>query len=100
MHLGFNTTDHKKSGTCRSTSLSFYKAMKSLVPQAVHEGAQLARTRGVAQLAQRLGLDLPDAFTCNRERLANFFQGVLAAIFQSEAHFDHALFARAQRAHN
>src|SRR5579859_439171 len=54
----------------------------------------------MAQLAQRLGLDLPDALTSHGERLAHFFQGVLAAIFQAKAHLDDLLFARGQGTQN
>ena len=43
------------------------------------------------QLSQRLGLDLPDAFASNCERLAYFFERVLAAVFQPKAHLDDLL---------
>src|SRR5919198_3659246 len=69
-----------------------------LVPDAVHEGAQFAGARGMAQLTQRLGLDLTDAFASDGEGLADLFQRVLAAILQAEAHFDDLLLARGERA--
>src|ERR1039458_410043 len=50
------------------------------------------------QLAQRLGFDLADAFAGYGERLPDFFQSVLAAVFEAEAHFDYFFFARGQRA--
>ena len=50
------------------------------------------------QLPQRLGLDLPYTFACDRERLAYFFQSVLAAVFETEPHLDDLLFARGQGA--
>ena len=50
------------------------------------------------QFPQRLGFDLADAFAGYRERLADFFQRVLAAVFQAEAHLDDFFFARRQRA--
>src|SRR5258706_10625117 len=50
------------------------------------------------QLAQGLGFDLADAFAGDREALPDFFQRVLAAVFQAEAHFDYFFFARGQRA--
>src|ERR1700722_17394522 len=50
------------------------------------------------QLAQRLGFDLANAFARDRKRLPDFFQSMLAAIFQPEAHLDDFLFARRQRA--
>src|SRR5271170_2713135 len=52
----------------------------------------------MTQLAQRFGFDLADAFASDCERLAYFFQGVLAAVFQSEAHLDDFFFAWRQRA--
>src|SRR5215470_9573992 len=50
------------------------------------------------QLPQRLRLDLPDTFASHCERLADFFEGVLAAVFETEPHLDDLLFARRQRA--
>src|ERR1039458_1763135 len=50
------------------------------------------------QLAQRLGFDLADAFAGYGERLPDFFQSVLAAVFEAEAHLDDFFFARGQRA--
>src|SRR5580704_17781612 len=50
------------------------------------------------QLAQRLGFDLPDAFASNSERLADFFQSVLTAVFETEAHLDDFFLAWCQRA--
>src|ERR1700677_756744 len=48
------------------------------------------------QLAQRLGFDLPDTFPGYLEALTHFFQRMLGAILQAEAHLDHTLFARSQ----
>src|SRR5579863_7436553 len=50
------------------------------------------------QLAQRFGFDLADAFAGYGEALPDFFQGVLAAVFEAETHFDYFFFARGQRA--
>src|SRR5262245_27190136 len=58
---------------------------------------QLPRPRGMAQLAQRLGLDLADALAGHGEVLAHLFQRVLAAVAEAEAHLDHLLLARSQR---
>src|SRR5664280_1665544 len=69
-----------------------------LVVHAVHECPQLARTRGMTQLAQRLGLNLADAFARDCERLAHFLERVLGAVLQAEAHFDHLLLAGRERA--
>src|SRR4051794_34249402 len=49
------------------------------------------------QLAERLGFDLPDALACDREALAHFFERVLAAVADPEAHLDDLLFARRER---
>ena len=50
------------------------------------------------QFPQRLGFDLADAFAGYGERLADFFQSMLAAVFEAEAHLDYFFFARGQRA--
>src|SRR5271156_7042965 len=71
-----------------------------LVVYRVHKRLQLARTRGMTQLAQRLRLDLADALTGDLEALAHFFECVLGAVFKTEAHLDHAFFARSERAQN
>src|SRR5579871_5771073 len=55
---------------------------EDLVPDSIHKRPQLPRTRRMTQFAQRLGFDLSDAFASHSERLAYFFQRVLAAIFQ------------------
>src|SRR5438067_1824295 len=52
------------------------------------ERAKFARPRGVPQLAERLGFDLPDALARDREALADFLQRVLAAVADTEAHLD------------
>src|SRR6185437_9008904 len=65
---------------------------------AFHKGLQLPRTRWMPQLAQRLRFNLADALARYLEALSNFFKRVLAAIFESKAHLDHALFPRGQRA--
>src|SRR5580704_6824266 len=52
----------------------------------------------MAQLAQRFGFDLADAFAGYSERLADLFERVLAAVFEAEAHLDYFFFARGQRA--
>src|SRR5436190_24238669 len=59
--------------------------------------AQLAAPRRMPQLSERLGLDLPDAFAGDREALADFFECVLAAVADAEAHLDDLLLARRQR---
>ena len=59
--------------------------------------AQAVTAAGVAQLAQRLGFDLPDALACYREILTHFLQRVLAAVIKTETHLDDLLFARRER---
>src|ERR1043166_6146630 len=60
----------------------------------LEERTQLAAARRMPQLAQRLGFDLPDAFARDGEALADFFQRVLAAVADAEAHLNDLLFAR------
>src|ERR1035438_2364649 len=67
---------------------------------AFDEGLQLAAAAGMPQLAQRLGFDLADAVSGDLEALADFFQRVLGAVFQAEAHLDDPLLARRERAQN
>ena len=55
--------------------------------------AQLAAAIGMSQLAQRLGLDLADAFACDTEELADLFERVAFAIAQPKAHLQHFAFA-------
>src|SRR3984957_2275063 len=50
------------------------------------------------QLAQRFGFNLADAFAGYGEALPDFFQRVLAAVFEAEAHLDYFFLARGQRA--
>src|SRR5438105_9038667 len=57
---------------------------------------QLAAPRGMTKLAQRFGLDLPNALACHGETLSDFFQRVLAAVADTEAHLDHLFFAGCQ----
>ena len=51
----------------------------------------------MAQLAQRLGLDLADALAGDREVLADFLERVLAAVGEAEAQAQHLLLARRER---
>src|SRR5712664_3285208 len=61
------------------------------------EDAELARAGGVTQLAERLGFDLADALAGEGERLSHFFERVLPAVFQPEAHLDDLFLARGER---
>ena len=48
------------------------------------------------QLAERLGLDLANAFARHRELLADFFQRMIGVHADPEAHAQHAFLARRQ----
>src|SRR2546428_587638 len=61
------------------------------------EALKLAQPRRVAHLAQRLGLDLADAFARDLELLADFFERAAVAIPKAEAQFEHLAFAVGQR---
>src|SRR6185369_5869021 len=71
---------------------------KTLVPDTIHKRPQLPRARWMSQFPQRLRFDLANAFACDRERLADFFERMLAAVFETKAHLDDFFFARCQRA--
>ena len=49
------------------------------------------------QFPQCLRFNLANTFTCYRELLADFFQGVIGVHADAEAHAEHAFFARRQR---
>src|ERR1700752_3491912 len=55
--------------------------------------AQLLAEAWVAQLAQRLDLDLADAFACDAELFADLFQRAAVAVFQAEAQLEHTALA-------
>ena len=54
---------------------------------------QFAAAAGMAQLSQRLGLDLADTFPRDVERLSHFFQCVRLPILQTETHLQNLSFA-------
>src|SRR5436309_2265240 len=54
---------------------------------------ELAAPRGMAQLAQRFRLDLPDALSRDVELAADLFERARAAVFETEAQLKHAPFA-------
>ena len=55
---------------------------------------QLLAPARVAELAQRLGLDLTDAFARHVELLSDLFEGALAAVLQAEPQGEHLLFVK------
>src|SRR5258708_23064888 len=59
--------------------------------------AELLRTRRVAQLAQRLGLDLADALAGDAEALAHLFERPLVAVDQPETQLQDAPLSRRER---
>src|SRR6185369_9944730 len=79
-----------------SILIRVYARNPCLVSYSVEKGPKLPRARRMSQLAESLRLDLPDSFASNRERLADFFERVLASVFQSKPHLYHFLFARSQ----
>src|SRR5713101_5132104 len=60
----------------------------------LQEAPELLRARRVPELAQRLGLDLPDPFAGDREVLPDFLQRVLATVGEAEPEPQHLLLAR------
>src|SRR5262250_422299 len=69
----------------------------TLARASFEERPQLAAARWMAQLAQRLGFDLPDALARDGEALADFLERVLAAVADAEPHLDDLLLARRER---
>src|SRR3989442_1131591 len=66
-----------------------------LSPRALQEGPQALAAGGMAELPERLALDLADALAGHGEGLADLFQGVLATVAYAEAHLeDHLLAGR------
>src|ERR1051325_8425982 len=59
-----------------------------------HQGAQTASALRRPQLAQRLGLDLPDPLARDIELLPDLFQRVLALAPYAESHPDDLLLLR------
>src|SRR3954454_13375278 len=79
-----------------SAALHFMR--KRDLERRIEERTELLRARRVAELAQRLRLDLADAFARHIERAANFFERVLGAVADAEAHLEDLLLARRERA--
>ena len=66
----------------------------------VEEAAQLIRSARVAELSQRLRLDLADAFARHVELLADFLERVIGIHLDAEAHAQHFRLARRQAGEN
>src|SRR5689334_20752727 len=69
---------------------------RSIVEGCIEEGAEAVAAAGVAQFAEGFCFDLADALAGDREVLADFFERVLAAVLEAEAHLDDFFFARAE----
>ena len=63
-------------------------------PLMVEERPEFARPRGVFELPQRLGLDLPDPLPGYRELLTHFFQRMVGIHPDTETHAQHPFFPR------
>src|SRR6185312_8489336 len=63
----------------------------------VEEAPELPAAARMLELAQGLGLDLPDALARHGELLADFLEGMVGVHADAEAHAQHALLARRQR---
>src|SRR5581483_9040778 len=87
-----------QDGGLRKTGADRSVRATQLVSYSIQESSQLPRARRMPQLAQCLGFYLPDTFAGYRKRLADFFERVLAAVFQTKAHLDDFLLARRERA--
>src|SRR5512147_3338193 len=78
----------------------FRTALQRASERRVEERLELRRPRGVAQLAQRLRLDLADALAGDAVQAADFLERVLGAVGEPEALGEDFLLARRQRLHD
>src|SRR6266702_8897983 len=69
----------------------------SAISVVVQETLQPLGTRRVAELAQGLRLDLPDALARDVELLADLFQRVVGVHFDAETHAQYFRLARGER---
>src|SRR5579864_3954901 len=86
-----------ESPTNRDSRLYDSRLTTPLRRPSFEKRAELPAAGGVAQLPERLGLDLPDALARDGEALSDLFQRVLAPVPDAEPHLDHFLLARRQR---
>src|SRR3989442_10888022 len=63
----------------------------------LHEGLERASPVRTAQLAERLGLDLPNALAGHREALPDLLEGVVGLLADAEAQPQDLLLARRER---
>src|SRR6476620_3140947 len=64
----------------------------------VEVGAEVAHPRREHELSQRLRFDLTDALARELERGADLFERPIARVVDAEAHPNHALLARREKA--
>src|SRR2546425_2868827 len=62
----------------------------------LYESLEVPSAQRVSQLAQRLGLDLPDALARHGEALADLLEGVLAFLTDAEPEAEDLLLLRGQ----
>src|SRR5438105_1070658 len=87
----------KKKRRASRPPLNSSTSCRTRLLQAFGEGFEQARARRVAQLAQGLGLYLPDALARHVEVLADLFERVLLALrAEAVAEFDDDLLVRTQ----
>jgi hypothetical protein len=62
----------------------------------IQKASQLPAPARVLELAQSLGLDLPDTLPGNVKLLPDFFKGMIGIHSDSKAHSQHSLFPRSE----
>src|SRR5262252_377969 len=70
---------------------------RAYLPDGLQERLELLRPRRMAELAQRLRLDLPDPLAGDVEGAADLLERVLGAVADAEAHLQDLLLSRGQR---
>src|SRR3954454_10453609 len=79
-------------------SAALHSMRKRDLERRIEERTELLRARRMGQLAERLRLDLANPFARHIERAADFFERVLGAVADAEAHLEDLLLARGERA--
>jgi len=89
---------HGRSGFARLFHCDLLEEVLGIVELfGIEKAVELADARWVAHLAERLGLDLADAFAGDFELLADFLEGAAITIDQAETERQHAAFAFGER---
>src|SRR5271157_5932327 len=84
--------ERPRSSTISGCSLG----ARGLKASIVQKTSQFSGARRMFQFAQRLGLDLADAFARDRELLADFLERMVGVHADAESHAQHALLARGE----